>query len=723
MKTNIKRFGAILMAIAIILSLSVSAYAATVPNATIETTSTGSIDIYKYDLNRANTNSTAASMISSYVSTGVKDAALEAVLDDGTVNNLGNGQQSYGYAVKGVQFSYLQVADICTYSETEASGVHKTMILYKFDDRNSGDLLAAIGLSNANAYPVTASYAQNGFHFFDSDTLYDALAAALASNSTSVKIALESYMKSQNAQTFAETDAHGHTSKSGLSLGLYLIVETKVPEMVVSTCDPFFASLPMTTVNGTNASNGGQEWLYNVTLYPKNATGIPSLEKTVREDTNDTGKNNGSDEINDGYAHNATASDGDRLEYQIISKLPTITSYATSLKEYTFIDTLSKGIEYNGNPSASAMLQGNFDANDVKIEWFRDVDCTDKITTWLLTDQTPKFSVSYEPPVAQGNPALSNDSTRMILKMTQAGLNEINRGTAARPGAPVVELGYSSCYLRISYSGTVNQNADVVYGDAGNPNQVVLTWRRSNMDYYDTLVDDCHVYTYVLDLTKQFSDDRGDFSKVHFKLFNLTDSYWVTAELASDGLYYVKGVDAPAGHVAGTADEDGSKGTTFVPNASTGDLRIFGLEDDTYILTETQTDDGYTLLKDGITIVISAAEDDSRPCGIYAEDVLGLVQNDPRYRTFDGYKELAHVLLTASSSVDGKAVAMRTSGESTNAIVPLTVINTHGPELPKTGDNGVWMYGAFGLFLLAAAACAVVLAAKSKKNDQKQKQK
>ena len=306
--------------------------------------------------------------------------------------------------------------------------------------------------------------------------------------------------------------------------------------------------------------------------------------------------------------------------------------------------------------------------------------------------------------MAQGSSPLTNDATRMTVRMTAAGLDEINHGTAARNGAPNVELGYSSCYIRITYSATVNQNADVVYGDDGNPNTVVLTWKRSNMSYYDTLVDDCHFYTYVLDLTKRFSDDNGKFENVNFKLFNETDGYWVTAELDTDGVYYVKGADAPAGHVAGTANEDGSKGTTFAPNASTGVLRIFGLEDDTYIITETKTDNGYTLLKDDIRIVIASAEDDSRPCGIYGTDVLGLVQNDPRYRSFDGYRDLAHVLLCASATVDGDSVQMEAHEGSANAMVPLTVINTRGPELPKTGDNGVWMYGVIGGLMLLAAS-------------------
>ena len=694
MKKSIKRFGAILMALSILFSLAISASAATVPEATIDFTRTGSIDIYKYDLSRANADDAAAAMIDSYVSTGVRDTALEAVLDDGSVNNLGNGQQSYGYAVKGVEFSYLRVADICTYSETEADGTHKDMILYKFADNKSGDLLSAIGLTNNDAYPVTAAFAQPGYHFFVSDTLIDALNASLASNATGVKDALESYMTAQNAAKFAETDEHGHTSKDGLELGLYLIVETKVPEMVVDTTNPFFASLPMTSVNGTNASNGGQEWLYNIVLYPKNATGIPTLEKVVRESKEWTGKNNGGDLVEDGYAHNATGSTGDEFEYEIISKLPAITSATTRLTKYDFVDTLSKGLAYDKS-------------RGVSISFFKDAACTQEITSWYEYGAGKNFDVTY----GEG----ADGASTMTITMTAKGLQEINTSTAVHTSGSE-ERGYSNCYLKIFYSAhldSADAYADVVYGDAGNPNTVVLTWQRSNMSYFDTLVDDCHVYTYVLDLTKQFSDGAGDATKVQFKLFNSTDNYWVIADEAEAGVYYVKNFQT------GALDANEEAATVFSPN-SDGKLVIYGLEDDTYVITEIQTDNGYTLLRDGITVVITAAEDANRPCGIYGSDVLGLVQNDPRYRSFEGYRELAHVMLTASATVDGDAVTMQPSGESTNAILPLTVVNTRGPELPKTGDNGVWRYSVYGVLLMVAAAAVIVLAVRKKKPAQDQ---
>ena len=126
MKNSIKRIGALIMALAVFFSLALTVSAATVPNATIDATRTGSIDIYKYDLTRANIDDAAAAMIDSYVSTGVRDTALEAVLDDGTVNDLGNGEQSYGFAIKGVEFSYLKVADICTLTRPKRTASTRT---------------------------------------------------------------------------------------------------------------------------------------------------------------------------------------------------------------------------------------------------------------------------------------------------------------------------------------------------------------------------------------------------------------------------------------------------------------------------------------------------------------------------------------------------------------------------------------------------------------------
>ena len=286
----------------------------------------------------------------------------------------------------------------------------------------------------------------------------------------------------------------------------------------------------------------------------------------------------------------------------------------------------------------------------------------------------------------------------------------------------MVNSGYSDCTLRITYAATIHSDASVVYGDTGNPNEVVLTWKRTSSDFYDTLVDDAHVYTYGLELTKLFSDGKGDFSKVEFLIHNDTDNYFVKAELnEAEGIYYV--VD----HVTAEADA-----THFIPVTSggkDGKVIVKGLEDDTYTITEVRTDNGYTLLKDDIEVVISQTET-TEFCDIYASDVLGLIQNDPRYATIIKdtgdlknmpQKHLEHHLLTASATVDGNAVTMLTDNGSANAEAPLRVVNTRGFDLPKTGDNGTWKLTICGtLLILCAGGFAVILVMSKRKKNTRQ---
>ena len=218
-----------------------------------------------------------------------------------------------------------------------------------------------------------------------------------------------------------------------------------------------------------------------------------------------------------------------------------------------------------------------------------------------------------------------------------------------------------------------------------------------------------------MELTKLFSDGNGDYAKVEFIMQNDTDGYFVKAELnEEEGIYYV--VD----HVADEADA-----THFIPveNADGEGLVIVkGLEDDSYTVTEVRTDNGYTLLKDDIKIVISKIETIDI-CDIYASDVLGLIQNDPRYATIINdtgdlknlpQVHLEHHLLTASATVDGNTVNMLEDNGSANAEAPLSVVNTRGFDLPETGDHGTMMFTIVGILMMAGAATFIVLASKKR---------
>ena len=499
-----KRLWALLLAMVMALGLISTAFAAP----TIDSGRKASLSLYKYDITAASAD--GAWDATSYVSTGVQDDAVSDKLEK--------------YAIQGVEFSYLRVASISTYSQRE-SGQYKVGVLYGFAD---DAVLQAIGLTKADAYKRG-----NGVFYFTSDKLNKAMSDALTANATTVKNALEAAARN-GGKAMPETDENGHSKVSGLEQGLYLVVETRVPENVTSTCNPFFVSLPMTTIDGKG-------WNYDVTVYPKNQTGSPNLEKTVREDKNSTGKNTGSlTDIADGYAHTATASVGDVVDYQIISTLPTITSKATSLTTYTFADTMSEGIRYN--------------RSDVIIEFFRDAGCTDQITAW--DEDSGKFAVSYD-----------DAANTMTIGMTETGLAEINESEGVYTDS--VKRGYSDCTMRITYAATLTAGAQL--GDSDNPNEVVLTWKRTNTGYFDTLQDCCHVYTYGVDVMKQFSDGKGDLANVHFLLHNDTDDVYVIAE-QRDGMYYVKGFTGKK-----------ADATTFVPNDS-GHIIVNGLEDDTYTL-------------------------------------------------------------------------------------------------------------------------------------------
>lgn len=611
-----KKTISLLVAVIMLLALTLPAFAAGV---TIDRSKTGSFTMYKYDLTTATGNGID---LSSYVATGEKNATAEAALAP--------------YAIQGVQFTYLKVANIGNQTTQPEEGKADVSLLYGMtaSDKTAA-LLTALGLSYDDAYTNDGTT-----YYYTSDKLNHAVNAVM-SDSTAAKNVLENYIKANGGTTMDETDANGYTHADGLPLGLYLIVETYVPENVTCTVNPFFVSLPMTSSDGT-------QWNYDVVMYPKNETGNPTLEKTVRENAEDTGKT-------EDYAHTATASIGDVVDYQIVSKIPTITSEASYLTTYTYVDMLSKGITYN--------------KEDVTITYYTDAALTQEIASW--TEADGKFTVTY----GEG----PDDATTMTIAMTGDGLREINSARTVYAAGSVAS-GYSNCYMVINYSATVNN--DAVLGDSGNPNEVVLTWKRTNTTYYDTLKDDCHVYTYGVNLVKKFRDENdndadGNFANVKFVLRNDTDTYFVVADLI-DGVYYAKD------HVAEEQDA-----TVYVPDAD-GKIIIKGLEDDVYFIKETATDSGYQLPADEIKIEITATASNTI-CGVCGK-----------------------ALPTASAKVNDDPVTMDEDNTSVNALVLLPINNYHDFDMPRTGANGTWLLSILGIVGMAACAVALIVLLRKK---------
>ena len=254
----LSRIGALALAAALACTSLISASAASIADATIDTSRTANLTLYKYDFTNAAKDGVWNE--GSYVSTGQYDQRVNDTLgsatrtgDSDATSDLGNGlQQSNGYAIKGVEYTYLKVADITQFTESADDGQtsEHVEVLYAIDKAKGADMLAALGLANGKDSYANANKLDDANWYYQSDVLIKALSDSLTANATNTKNALEAYVAANGGTKMPETDENGKSEAKSLPLGLYLLVETKVPEMVTGTTDPCFISLPMTSVDG-----------------------------------------------------------------------------------------------------------------------------------------------------------------------------------------------------------------------------------------------------------------------------------------------------------------------------------------------------------------------------------------------------------------------------------------------------------------------------------------
>ena len=614
----------------------------------IDTSKTGSITIHKYDMTAAKQGGVN---LDQFTSTGKQDTNAEEALKK--------------YAIKGVEFSYLRVGDVEQQSENG-----RVQMIYELPDT----LQQIIGLA-----PSDAAKTEGSKTYFTSQQINDKLATALEDN-TATKDKLEDYM-GKSGTAFAETNASGVTAKDKLPLGLYLIVETKAPEDVTYTTNPWFVQLPSTDSNG-------DDWFYDVVCYPKNETGLPTLDKRVRNNPDQANVTTGNaDRLADftsarneyKYQSTVTASKAETLDYQFISKLPHITSSTTYLTTYTFNDTMAKGMTYSKD-TVIAIYDSKDAADSTNVN---NVDRSGAIAVWKSSDAEPKFSATY---------GTSGDDPTMKIEMTKAGLNELNKK-------------YSDKYIVVYYTAKVNKDDTVVLGDKGNPNDVSLTWKRTNTNYYDILKDKCIVYSYGYDLTKKFSDSKGDATKVKFVVKNKTDNYYLVARADRAGVYQVTGKSATE-----------ADATQFSPS-SAGKLVINGIEADEYAFTETHSDAGYSLLKKDITVKVTETKANITPTianitGIQSKADTDSTANDGVANGTALNNNVTVQTIAASATVDDTKATMTKQGESDNAYINMEVTNQKQFLLPMTGGAGSYLLIIVGGVV---AGCGVMIFRKNKK--------
>lgn len=221
----------------------------------------------------------------------------------------------------------------------------------------------------------------------------------------------------------------------------------------------------------------------------------------------------------------------------------------------------------------------------------------------------------------------------------------------------------------ITYKVKLNESA--VLGQTGNKNDVALVYKNYGETDSKTKTPDpgkeVKVFTYGIDLLKKGEGTNTVLKEVEFKLTDGNNEI----KVKQSGNAYYPSKDADASSTV-TTDNDGK-------------IYIRGLKPGTYKLTETKTNAGYVLLKDPVVIVITPSTDANEA----AEGVV-------------------------SAYVGGKKVTMNADNGSDTAIVPLTVVNNKGFNLPATGGRGIALFTIAGIAIVAAAGSLLFMRKRSK---------
>lgn len=217
----------------------------------------------------------------------------------------------------------------------------------------------------------------------------------------------------------------------------------------------------------------------------------------------------------------------------------------------------------------------------------------------------------------------------------------------------------------ITYKVKLNENA--VLGQTGNKNKVELQYNNGTTIDKTVPGNDTKVFTYGIDLLKKGEGKGTVLAGVTFTLTDESNTA-VNVEKKESNTFYT-----PGGH------------SNEVETDAAGKIYIKGLKPGTYKLKETKTNAGYVLLKNPVEIVIT-------PSAMENEAAEGVV----------------------SATVGGKEVTMNADNGSDTAIVPLTVVNRKGFDLPATGGRGIALFTIAGIAIVAAAGSLLFMRKRSK---------
>lgn len=527
-----------------------------------------------------------------------------------------------------------------------------------------------------------------------------------------------------------KTDVNGVAEFKNLALGLYLVVETTSPAIVTGPCNPFLISVPMTT--------DGDDWLYNVHVYPKNSTAVGglSLVKTGKAGAALKGvtfvlqKKNGDSWTDITKKSTALGDNTGTVLNLVTNEAGKISVEDLSSGTYRFIETSvgadNKGyimdgaatyefkvegndVTYAGNTGTNIIIPVTNDKPDMTkevkngSEWKHDADYSvgDKVP-YRITVSVPANIAKLKKFALTDTPTNLKDDVTSVKVTDKTGKTTIPAtATATADGngfiidfAPADLTTYAGQNIIVTYNAELLSTA--VTTTAGNPNTATLEYsnkilpdtddesnpNKPGEPKTDKITDTAVVYTFQIQIEKKAEKADGTpLADVEFDLY--------------------KAVDAGTAGVA-TADEvkkaglDSSKAwkkinETSLKTNTEGKVSQSGLKNGEYYLVETKTNETYNLLKAPVKVTLNIAYTTTTKAE-YNIDETGkttLVKHEVEKTEF------------------------KNAGVASDGIQIQTVINKKGFTLPLTGGMGTVLFSVIGLALVLAGV--VVITASRKK--------
>ena len=358
----------------------------------------------------------------------------------------------------------------------------------------------------------------------------------------------------------------------------------------------------------------------NITIEKK--YNVPTVDKSVKDTDNQWGE----------------AADweiGSDVPFQLVGTLPTnFADYETY--KYVFHDTLSAGLQYNGGAKV-----------------------------YLVNDET-RTDITASATIVPAAAATAGGGTLTVTFVDLKKVANVNKDSKI-----VVE--YTAKLLSTAVIGKPGNKNEVYLEYSNNPNHTGEGTPTGN-----TPKDEVLVFTYELDVTKV--DGQNTDKKLANAEFVLLNNDKTKVAKVTDGKL-VEWVNVPA------AGEDGTitypAGTTLTSGAD-GKFVIAGLDAGSYYLRETKAPAGYNLLKNDISVTITAK--------------LNKDENDPA---------LTELKLSVKEDKEG-AKASESAGNIDNGIVSTSVENNSGAQLPETGGMGTTLFYVLGGILVLVAIILLV---------------